>query len=327
MPDQDAVVLAEVVRGGFVESRHRGHLVVLDRGGAVRQALGDVAQPMLPRSALKPLQAAGMVRAGLRSRGRHLALACASHSGEPVHARLAADLLARHGLSPDDLRGTPDLPLEAVTREAHLRAGKAADRLHANCSGKHAAMLATCVVNGWSREDYLDPGHPLHKHLRHTVEELAGEGLGGETVDGCGAPAMAVSLTGLARGFAALATAAPGSAEGDVARAMREQPWMVGGRGREVSRLIDGVPGLIAKDAAEGVAAAALPDGRAVAVKIEDGDPQWRGVFRALVAGLRLAGADAAVLDDLATLPVLGHGRTVGEVRPAASLTQSLTRG
>jgi L-asparaginase II len=316
----DSDVLVEVIRGGMVESRHRGGVVVLNADGSVLRAMGDVSAPILPRSSLKPLQAVGMLRSGLDLRDQRLALerlalACASHSGERRHARLAQEILATYGLTPHDLRNTPDLPLDPMVRERHVRNGGSATRLHANCSGKHAAMLATCVLNGWPRGNYLDADHPLQTRLRSTVEDLAHERIMAETVDGCGAPAFALSLTGLARAYATVARSGAGTPEAEVAAAMREYPWAIGGRRREVSRLIAGVPGLIAKDAAEGVAAAAMPDGRAVAVKIDDGDPLWRATFRALTAGLRLAGVRARILDELATVPVTGHGRLVGRVQ------------
>lgn len=314
----DEAVLVEVTRDGFVESRQRGWVVVLDPTGAAQLACGDVTSAVLPRSCLKPLQAVGMVRAGLPLRGERLALACASHSGEPEHARLAEAILTNRGLTADDLRCTPDLPLDGQAREEYLRAGGHPDRLHANCSGKHAAMRIVCDLNGWPPWDYLDAEHPLQVTLRETVEDLTGEPVVATTVDGCGAPAFAVSLTGLARGYAAIARAGrDGGAEYAVAEAMRGHPWAVGGAGREVTKLIEEVPGIIAKDGAEGVAAAALPDGTAVAVKIEDGDLGSRAAVRVLVAGLRSAGVEGEVLDDLATVPVLGRGRPVGVVRAA----------
>lgn len=317
----DAAVLVEVTRDGFVESRQRGWVVVLDPTGATRLACGDVTSAILPRSCLKPLQAVGMVRAGLPLRGEPLALACASHSGETGHARLAETVLTDRGLTAGDLRCTPDLPLDRKVRERYLRAGGHPDRLRANCSGKHAAMRIVCDVNGWAPSDYLDAGHPLQVALRETVEDLTKEPVAATTVDGCGAPAFAVSLTGLARAFAVIARAGrDGGAEYAVAEAMRGHPWAVGGAGREVTRLIEGAPGIIAKDGAEGVAAAALPDGTAVAVKIEDGDLGSRAAFRVLVAVLRSAGVEGDVLDDLATVPVLGHGRPVGVVNTAMPL-------
>jgi L-asparaginase II len=173
-----------------------------------------------------------------------------------------------------------------------------------NCSGKHAAMLATCVAAGWPTQGYRDPSHPLQQSLRATVEELTGDRVAATVVDGCGAPLFAVSLTGLARAFSRL---------GRPAAAMRSHPFLVGGEGRDVTALMSGVPGLVAKDGAEGVYAAGFDDGRAVAVKIDDGGARAR--MPVVVAALRLLDVDEAALYELATVAVLGHGDRVGEVR------------
>ncbi len=199
-----------------------------------------------------------------------------------------------------------------------LRGGGGPTRLQMNCSGKHAAMLATCRVLGQDPATYLDPGSPLQRALAATIERLAGEPVRHVAVDGCGAPQHALTLPGLARAFAALVTAAPGTPERRVADAVRAHPHLVGGTGRDVTTLMAGLPGLLAKDGAEGVYAAALPDGGAVALKVEDGTSRARAAV--LVAGLRRLGASGEVLDRLATEPVLGGGRPVGEVRVAGPL-------
>ena len=296
------IPLVDVVRSGFVESVHSGHLVVLD---AVE--LGDPRQPLFPRSSNKPLQAVGMRRLGLDLSPQHLALAAASHSGEPPHIAGVRAMLASGGLGEGDLGCPPAWSLDESAR----RAWPEPRRITMNCSGKHAAMLLTCRVNGWPTKTYLEPDHPLHKSLRATVEDLAGEPVTAVGVDGCGAPLFALSLVGLARGYRRIATAEVG-AERDVADAMRAHPGLIAGTGRAASRLMAGVPGLIAKDGAEGVFAAALPDGTAVAVKIDDG--AQRAAERAVVAGLRSV-TTAPVLEELATDTVLGGAEQVGEIR------------
>ena len=312
----DAPVLVEVEREGFVESRHRGSIVVLDATGVTRLALGDVNTPLLPRSCMKPLQAVAMVRAGLPLRGEELALACASHSGEDGHVRLAAEIMARGGVRESDLQCTPEMPWQPAVRDEYLRMGGEASRLRANCSGKHAAMCVACRVNDWRLANYLDRLHPLQVRIRTVAEELTRETITTDTVDGCGAPAYAVSLTGLARAYTTIASApADDSAEAAVAAAMRENPWTLGGTGREVTRIIAGTPGIVVKDGAEGMAAAALPDGSAVAVKIEDGDLGRRAAIPALVAGLRLAGVQSGVLEEPAATPVLPRGVPVSRAR------------
>jgi len=306
-------VLAVVVRSGVVESAHAGSVIAVGPGGGdVVVRAGDPDATVLPRSALKPLQAVGLLRAGLELDGELLALASASHNGERFHLDGVERLLASVGLDVDGLDNTPDLPLDAVERLGWTRAGRGPSRLAQNCSGKHAAMLVTCAVNGWPRQGYRHPEHPLQVHLAATVADLAGEPVRVVAVDGCGAPAFGLSLTGLARAFGRLATAPPDRPEGRVAAAMRAHPAWVGGTGHTVTALLRACPGLIAKDGAEGVLAAALPDGGALAVKIAD------GTTRALMplAGALLArlGAVGPALEALVDVPVLGHGERVGSV-------------
>jgi len=196
-----------------------------------------------------------------------------------------------------------------------LGEGGRPDRVHMNCSGKHAAMLATCVAAGWPAETYRDPDHPLQREIKAALGRLAGEDVAATGVDGCGAPLFAISLTGLARAFRALVLADPGSAERSVADAVRAHPAWTSGTRRSERELHEAVPGLLLKSGAEGVQAFALADGRAGAVKIEDGSP--RAIPAVTVALLRALGAqgDRDALDRIAEVPVLGGGQRVGEVR------------
>jgi L-asparaginase II len=268
---------------------------------------------MLPRSCAKPLQAVGMLRAGLDVDGELLAIACASHAGQDFHVDVVRRLLAHAGLDESALDNTPGMPSDAKTRRALTQRGEGPSRIRQNCSGKHAAMLATCVAAGWPTQGYREPSHPLQEALRDTISELSGDEVTAAVVDGCGAALFAITLRGLARGFARLATAAPQSAEARCFAVMRAYPELIGGDGQDVSHLIADVPGLIAKDGADGVYAAAHADGRAVAVKIDDGAERAR--LPVLAAGLRAVGIEAPVLDELSTTAVLGHGERVGEVR------------
>ncbi|MGA0982751.1 MAG: asparaginase, partial [Ilumatobacteraceae bacterium] len=261
-----------------------------------------------PRSSLKPLQTTAMLDAGLRLDSRGLALACASHDGSPAHLAVVREVLAGAGRSEADLATTPDLPYDRGEAERVLAAGGGRTSLQMNCSGKHAAMIATCVAAGWPVDGHLEPDHPLQVHIAATVERLTGD-VAHIGVDGCGAPTHAVPIGGLALAISAIA-----AERGKVWSAMTAHPELVGGRERPVSVLMRAVPGLMAKDGAEGVFVAGLPDGRAVVVKISDGASRAAAVVAA--AALRTLGVDVPdEVDALLAPPVLGGGRTVGRVR------------
>ncbi|MGX4691299.1 asparaginase [Streptomyces sp. JNUCC 63] len=308
-------VLAEVVRSGFVEGRHRGSLVLLGADGSVELALGDVTAPVFPRSSNKPMQAAGVLHAGLELDGERLALAAASHSGETFHRDLVHKMLDEHGLTPAQLLCPPDLPLDPEEKETYLAAGAARDRVVMNCSGKHTAMLAACALRGWPLESYLDPAHPLQRLIHRVVEEAAGEPVAAVGTDGCGAPLTAISLTGLARAYRAFVLAAPGTPERRVADAMRAHPEYVAGTRRPDTWLMRELPGTLSKMGAEAVQAVALPDGRALAFKIDDGATRTLGPV--LARALTLMGLNAPVLDRIGRAPLLGGGQEVGEIRAA----------
>ncbi|MFE2979133.1 asparaginase [Streptomyces sp. NPDC059258] len=306
-------VLAEVVRSGFTEGHHRGSLVLLAADGSVERAIGDPAAPVFPRSSNKPMQAAAILRGGLDLSGERLALAAASHSGEPFHLDLARKMLAEHGLSPADLQTPPDLPLDPVEAETYLAAGNVRERITMNCSGKHAAMLAVCVRNGWDTATYLAPDHPLQQLVGQVVAEAAGEPVAAVGTDGCGAPLMAIGLTGLARAFRSFVLAEPGSAERRVADAMRAHPEYVAGTRRPDTWLMREVPGTLSKMGAEAVQAVALADGRALAFKIDDGSVRALGPV--LARALELLGVDAPVVVRIGRSPLLGGAAEVGEIR------------
>lgn len=312
------VVVAEVVRSGFVEGRHHGSVVALDADGSVAWSVGDVDSAMLPRSCNKPIQAVGMLRAGLDLDGELLALAAASHSGEPFHLEGVRRILAAAGLTEADLQTPPDYPLDDAARATHIRSGGAQSSIAMNCSGKHGAMLATCVLNGWDTATYRDPGHPLQKQIEATFSELTGEPVEAVAVDGCGAPLLSTSLTGLARAFRALALAASGP-ERRVAQAIRDFPEFTSGSSRDERSLLRAIPGAIGKAGAESCYAVALPDGRTVALKTEDGGVRVRPVLMA-AALERLGvpdedGVDAEAVRRTGVVELLGGGRPVGLVR------------
>lgn len=306
------MVLAEVERSGFVECVHHGHAVIVDADGSVVHAWGDADVEVFPRSSNKPAQAVGMVRAGLDLPLDLLALAQASHSGEPMHLDGVRRILDSAGLDESALRTPDDYPLDDVERDAWVARGAEPCAIAMNCSGKHAAMLATCVANGWGIDDYLDPGHPLQAAITGSVSDLAGEPIAHVGVDGCGAPLLSLSLSGLARSLGRIAQA-NAAGDGRVAAAMRAHPELVGGTRRPVTAFMRAVPGLLSKDGAEGVWVLALPDGRAAAVKVLDGADRARTV--AVAAVLEAMGVEAERLEALRTLPVLGGGRVVGAIR------------
>ncbi|WP_432834500.1 asparaginase [Dactylosporangium sp. CA-092794] len=305
-------LVAEVVRSEVVESRHRGSVVVLGADGEVEAWAGDVLGAVFPRSSAKPLQAVGMLRAGLVAAQPELALVAASHRGQPRHVAAVRHMLATSGIPLEALGCPPDYPLSEDARDELVRAGHGREPLFMNCSGKHAGMLRTAKANGWPLATYLDPAHPLQQRLTATIEELAGEPVRATGVDGCGAPLLAYSLRGLAGAFLRLVGAPDGSRERAVADAMREYPEMVSGddHGDNDTRLMRAVPGLLLKGGAEGVAAAALPGVGAVALKIDDGAARAR--LPLLAAAFARLGVTLPGRVDVA---VFGGGREVGVVR------------
>ncbi len=312
-------VLVEAWRSGFLESVHRGALVVLDADGAVTFTVGDVDRPILPRSSNKPVQATALLAAGWEPRStEELAIGAGSHNGEDGHRTLVAGMLDVAGLGPDDLGCPPALPQHEATKAAWLVEGRAPERLAMNCSGKHAAMLAACVAAGWPTKNYLDRDHPLQQAIEARLGEAAGEPVTAVVVDGCGAPQHALSLTGLARGVLSLVQAPEGSRARSVADAMRAHPWLVAGTGREDTDLMTAIPDLLVKGGADGVHVAALPGGGAVALKLDDGGD--RGRTPALSAALQRVGISAETLAPWLLTPVSGGDGVVGEIRAGGSL-------
>lgn len=318
------VPLAVQTRDGLVESVHCGSVIATAADATTLLTAGQPLAPFYPRSALKPLQAVAMVRAGLDLPDELLALASASHSGSAAHRDGALRILELHGLTPEDLENSTDLPYGVPEREEWLGGGGQATQLAQNCSGKHAAMAATCVINGWPVRGYLDPAHPLQQLVARTVADLTGEVPERTSTDGCGTPLFALTLRGMARAFGRLASATgPGSAEAAVADAMRRKPEMAAGEDRDVTALMRLVPGLLAKDGFEGVQLVGLPDGRGVAVKISDGGDRAR--MPATVRVLAALDVDTSSLARIAAAPVLGGGRPVGLLQATDFLASPAT--
>ncbi len=314
-------VLVEVRRGGIVESRHRARIVVTAPGGSVEGAIADVSSPMYPRSSAKPMQAVAMLRSGLSLPPNLLALAAASHSGEEFHREGARAILAGVGLGVEALRNIADYPLDEAAKVEWIAAGRGKEPVAMNCSGKHAAMLATCVAAGWELETYLDPAHPLQQEIGRTQAEFSGAHLAPPTGDGCGAPLFAMPLAGLAAAFGRIAAATQGP-DKQLADAYRAHPEWASGTRRDEAALHRAIPGLVGKAGADAVYAVGLPDGRGVAIKISDGSARARAVLMATV--LQVLGYDHETLTRQASEPVLGHGEPVGEIVARREVLESL---
>lgn len=263
--------LLRITRNGVIESRHYGALVVLGADGQVLEALGDQQALVFPRSALKPFQAIGSLRAGAQLSSAQLALACASHLGTSKHQELAQSILQSVKLSEADLQCPVAWPGDAETRATMIAQGQRQNRLAFNCSGKHSAFLAAAVASGTPTANYLDPEHPVQSSALEAIEELCGP-LSFVGVDGCGAPAPQLSLQALATGFHALSSNEDPHVQA-VARAMREHPWAVRGAGSP-NTVITESTGIIAKLGAEGVLGMSTPQGVSVVVKMLDGAPR-----------------------------------------------------
>lgn len=304
-------VLAEIVRSGFVEGRHRGAVIRVDPDGKVVWSIGDPDTVVFPRSANKPLQALGMLRAGLPLDGKLLALASASHSGEQFHLDAVREILALADLDEAALQTPPSYPLDPHVHADYLRAGGERAPICMDCSGKHAAMLLTCVTNQWPTATYLSPEHPLQVAIGETFAELTGGMPAAVGTDGCGAPLLATSLARLARAIGVIMQSPAGTAERRLVEAMVAFPEYVSGTTRDEMRLMNAFPGAIAKSGAESVYVVGMPDGSAFALKIDDGADRARPVVMA--KALTLAGFTHPILDEEPL--IFGGGKPVGVIR------------
>lgn len=284
MTAPQSVRLAYVVRSGRIESEHFGQAVVCDASGRIVKAFGDTQVATYLRSAAKPFQATTCVRLGAAERfgwtDEDLAVVCASHSAEKEHLDRVRSILARAGLSEEDLGCGPHPPISVVERDRLIRSGVSPRRIHNNCSGKHAGMLAACRAKSWPIEGYLNREHPLQQQNLATMEAFARIPADSipTGVDGCGVPTFYLPLNALATAYARLADSKLPPADfvssvTRVAGAMREHPWLVAGRGRFTVELSERAAGrLLLKTGAEGLIAAAIPElGLGLAVKISDG--------------------------------------------------------
>ncbi|MFQ1003737.1 asparaginase [Modestobacter sp. SSW1-42] len=322
MPEYPYAELAVLERNGFPESRHLGTLVGLAADGTVALRLGDADTAVLPRSSTKPWQALACRSAGLELGTEATALSAGSHTGEDRHVAVVREILAAAGLDESTLGCPVDWPEDEPTRERLIAAGEQRSRVRMNCSGKHAAMLAATVHNGWDVASYLDPTHPLQQLVARTVAAASGGPVTATAVDGCGAPLFGTTVLGLARAVRSMVLSEPGSDARAVADAMRAAPEFVGGTGHVNTRVMQLLPGVLAKGGAEGVLVAAAATGQAVAMKVVDGSPRATTVLA--LAVLRSLGVDTAPAAALTEVPVLGGGRPVGRLRLGADLQAAL---
>lgn len=299
-------VLAELVRNGLVESIHSGHLVMLNSDGSVHKSKGAVDMPIFPRSTVKSFQASAMVRSGLKLEPRLLALVASSHSGAKVHQDGVLEILALHNLAESDLQNMLDKPLGTTERDAW--GDKAPTRLAMNCSGKHAGMLATCVINGWDTKTYLEQSHPLQQAVLKEIETCTSETVANKTFDGCGAPLFAISTMGLARAIHKITTSSD-PVHQEVLAAHYLFPEMIGGEGRLNTRMMQAIPGLMMKDGMEAVLVSSLRDGRTLVMKIADGSLRAAG----LIAQAAFAEWDINTTDE--SVKILGGSEVVGGIR------------
>jgi len=274
-------VLAELTRNGLVESVHSGHLIMLNADGSIHKVKGSIDMPIFPRSSVKCMQASAMVRNGLKLEPRLLALVEASHSGAAMHQEGVLEILGGAGLSESDLQCAFDKPLGDAERIAWGE--KPATRLAMNCSGKHAGMLATCVINGWDINTYLNADHPLQVAVLNEIEGLVGAKVSNKTFDGCGAPLFAVTTRELATAIRNI-TISKDPVHIEVMNAARAFPEMVAGDGRLTTRTMQSVAGLFMKEGAEAVEVASMSDGRTLVFKISDGS--WRAFGAIMHAAL-----------------------------------------
>ncbi len=318
--------LARVVRSGLQESEHLGHVAVCDGDGRLIASAGDPDALVFARSCMKPLQAAVSLKAVGQAEklpDRELAIMCASHNAEPVHVAVVRALLERAGLGPESLKNPPGWPLD---EESMARAQHRNRELH-NCSGKHAGMLLACVRSGWGTETYLRRSHPYQRRVLRAVQKATGVDDLAVGIDGCGVPVHGMPLRAMAMLFARLARSermddlAP---QADRAvEAMLAEPYLVGGRSRADTSIMQVSRDVMAKTGAEALGCAAvLGSGLGVAVKVADGG--WRAIPPALIATLgqvdALDAAQVAELEPFARPSVLGGGEPVGEIEPLVKL-------
>jgi len=344
--------LVQALRGGVIESFHRGAIAIVDADGGLVQALGDIARPIFPRSACKVLQALPLVASGaadaLGLSDEELALACASHGGEPRHVATAMSMLAKAGLDERALECGAHWPSFDGALKALAHEGRAPSALHNNCSGKHAGFVCVgCLMaRAAGREPaefvrgYIGPGHPVMREVTAALAAATGADLARAPVgtDGCSIPTFAIPLRQLAHGFARVATGVGLSADHARAalrlrQAVAAAPFFVAGSGRFDTRVMARLgQRVFCKVGAEGVFCAALPEqGLGVAIKMDDGNNSRAAevaMATVIEARLRLDDAERSFLRTLSDLALVNwNGTLVGRLQASAGLRAALGGG
>ena len=331
-------VLVEVTRGGRVESAHCGAVVVADSHGRLLVSLGDTEQPVFPRSAVKAMQALLLVESGAADRygfgDKELALACASHTGEPAHADLAASMLAAAGRDEMALECGCHWPSELNVALDLARSGGAPTQLHNNCSGKHAGFICAACHLGIDPTGYVRHGHDVQDMIRGIFADLTGDHFGVDNcgTDGCSIPTYATPVPSIVSGFARMATGEGlatqrAQASKRIIEACMAEPYFVAGEGKVCTRLMRAAPGLVfAKTGAEGVYCAVIPkEGLGIALKCDDGGTRAaEAMVAAVLASFMAAGDQRDAVQAQANRTLKNWNRIeVGNVRVTTALDVS----
>ena len=300
-------VIAEVTRGGIVESRHTGAFAVVDGAGKLIRSAGDFAAPIFPRSAIKAFQCVPVIESGAADRfgftEEELALACSSHNGEPDHVRVARSMLKKAQNGEEHYECGAHWPYLAEAQHDLVRHGSGPMQVHNNCSGKHAGMLALSRQLGADPRDYVKIEHPVQQAIAKAIAEYCDVDVGTLTwgIDGCSVPTWAYPLSNMALGFAKLTETATGKR---IIAAVRKYPFMVAGTGRFDTKLMELLPRVFVKTGAEGVYCGCIPHANiGIALKCDDG--AGRAAETAMAS--LLASLDVWTVEEKAILQTFTH--------------------
>jgi L-asparaginase II len=300
-------IIAEVTRGGIVESRHTGAFAVVNGEGKIVKSAGDFASPIFPRSAIKAFQCVPLIDSGAADHfgftEEEIALACSSHNGEPEHVRVARSMLQKAGENEDHYECGSHWPSETHARHDLVRAGSEPSQVHNNCSGKHAGMLALSRQLGADPKDYVKIEHPVQQAVAKAIADYCDVDVEILTwgIDGCSVPTWAYPLSNMALGFAKLTETPTGKR---IIAAVRKHPFMVAGTNRFDTKLMQAVPRVFVKTGAEGVYCGCIPHAHlGVALKCDDGATRAAEIAMAAL----LASLDVWTVEEKEILKSFSH--------------------